>query len=226
MRPQFPPIMFKPEPIIPIFEVISILVLIAVSFYIYIKTKELYELSGHKGIDYFRKAFFFFGISGILQLIQICIRHLVELGIIDFYFKHFFMINMVFSLIAIVYLVFSIFSNYLKREYLIYLIAPIMIIIPILFREREAIFVIHTILFLTILIGTYIGYTKKKHKKFISKIYIIYLLIFTFWMLNMLRFQIEFMFKYSQEIISIINSIIFAYIYFVFRKRFLEKEDS
>ena len=44
-------------------ELIYSFVIILCSLLIYFETKELYELSSHKGIKYFRRSFLFFGIA-------------------------------------------------------------------------------------------------------------------------------------------------------------------
>ena len=60
---------FGPIGVDPVIESVFSLVVIAACFMIYFKTKEIYELSQHKGLKYFRYVFLFFGITYLSRII-------------------------------------------------------------------------------------------------------------------------------------------------------------
>ncbi len=46
------------------------LILVSSAFYIFYKTKEIYELSNHRGIKYFRLTFMFFALSFLMKVVM------------------------------------------------------------------------------------------------------------------------------------------------------------
>ena len=59
-------------------EIIYSFVIIFCSLLVYFGTKEIYELSSHKGIKYFREAFLFFAIAYFFRfLIKVILFHLI-----------------------------------------------------------------------------------------------------------------------------------------------------
>ena len=167
--------------------IFSLVVLVSCAL-IYFRTKELYDLTAHKGIKYFRNTFLFFGIAFAIRFIfhlilsaginPILFRPLTW-GILEFAF-----FAMAYaSTMALIYLIYSIFwkkiDKYFKdRVYLLHIIALAIAFLsitsePILFLAFQA------ALYILLIIISIINYRKTK-----SKIYLVYLLIFALWIIN------------------------------------------
>ena len=171
------------------FELLSIeifftLIIIFSSLVIFYKTKDLYKLSNHRGIHFFRLGFFFIGIS-----------HIISLGILlfrTFLIKYFsfssiiylFRINDLFFLIGIIFLFSSMYSKKIKSHY-IYLVAFGIFLLTLIINSRLLFFFFTSIS--VILLGCISIYKlKTTKKKSFSSIYLIYMLIFISWLLALL----------------------------------------
>lgn len=207
------------NPVIPEFELISNIIVIFVSLFIFFKTKEIYELTNHKGVDFFRKAFLFFGLNSFLNIFQILLRA----NYITFIpqTKLLFLISAFLSFVGILYLFASIFLRKSNMEFLMYIIPLLVIGVMFLTHQRWVFLVLQISALLAMMWASFVIYKKQKHKKFFSKTYMIYLSIFLFWILNIVRFELEVFFDIGREIISIFSALIFLYILYVFLRRFL-----
>jgi len=168
-------------------------VIIICSLMIYFATKKLYELSGHKGIKYFRQAFLFFAIVYLFRSsIQVIVSYLGRGGILDISQKTFGVLSLFLfiyaSSIAVFYLLYSVMYKKWDSESKIipafHIIAVIVAIISTSYKTASIILGLQIILFLFLAITTFISYkdSKKKSKK--HSMYIIYFLIFIFFLLN------------------------------------------
>lgn len=207
---------------IPIGEILGVIIISFVSFYIYFKTKEIYELTYHRGINYFRKSFLFFGITSVISLFFALIN-ILNFEIIFPYITNYFLIMAFTSLVAILYLFFSLFSKELKYESLVYVIAISVIALSFLHHNKIVFLVTQSLLFIAVGVVGFIKYKHKKRKKRFSNIYIISMLLFVFWLLNSISFQLAIYLDIRRGGIAILNSIIFIYIFYIFRQRFLQK---
>lgn len=213
---------FELNPLIISLELISLLIIILVCFLIFIKTREIYNLSGHRGIGFFRTGFFFFGIGAIINLMHIIFIFFKIHRELGFNMKIIFIFASIFTLIGLLYLLFSLFSKKIKNDYFSYIFIPIIFLIFLFIKDRYLISLIHIILTIIIIgIIFYLRY-KNNNKKFISKIFLIYILLFIFWFLNSIRFWIFDSIIFSREVLSLINCFIFIYIYYLFKKKFLK----
>lgn len=209
-------------------EMIYSLIIIICSLMIYFGTKELYELSSHKGIKYFRQAFLFFALAYFF-------RSTIKLFLNYFGLKHAFdimpkffvgplalFVFMYFISMAIFYLVYSVLRKKLDpdspRIFLFHFLALIMAIISIVFRSPFTHIVVNTLLLLFVAYAVYISYRDQKSKKGIN-LYIIYLLLMFFSILNILDLLIPTPLYFIQVIIYSASSFIFLLILYKVLKK-------
>ena len=181
-RHFFDPILFGTEFVFTAIAVIFCLL-------IYFKTREVYNLTKHKGIKYFRDAFLFFGLSYILRFLF----SLVFLSRIAFDFvlpRAMFMPLFIlplgyFSTIGIFYLVFSsIWKRFNNRRLIILgnIIAILLSLISFITRSHFILLSFQSVLLVfAITLSIFVHRGEKKA----SGIKILYLLISTLWLINL-----------------------------------------
>lgn len=167
-------------------------VIIICSLMIYFGTKELYKLSYHRGIKYFRQAFLFFALAYFFRsFIKIILFYfkIDELRtILPIFGSITLFIFMYFSSMAIFYLLYSVVWKKWKSNstiYLFHVAAATIGIIVLIFRNHIVYFLINLLFFIFILFTVYLSY-KQSRKKKTHNFYIIYLLLFIFWIFNIL----------------------------------------
>ncbi|NQV08968.1 hypothetical protein HQ529_03905 [Candidatus Woesearchaeota archaeon] len=176
---------FRPEMIFT--ELVFSVIIILLCAFIYFKTKEVYELTKHKGIGYFRNAFLFFGLAYLFRFF-VALANLADISL--YFHRHYIMIiSLVFtsflSTIAILSLVFASIWKKIKTKnphYALILIAVVTSVLTLVFGSVYLLTLINLGLFLFAIIVTYLNH--KKSKKF-SQLYIIYILLFVFWIFNL-----------------------------------------
>jgi hypothetical protein len=166
------------------------LIVVFLCFAIYYKTREIYELTKYEGIKYFRITFIFFGLAFLFRFISIFVM-LMELTFdIDFsiYLLRIFplVFNGYFSTMAILSLTYSIIWKELEIKHMLIISNFIAILISgIAFFSREPVLLIlaqAVLLIFTIILDIYF-YSKSKK---ISQLFILYVLFFLFWIVNLL----------------------------------------
>jgi hypothetical protein len=205
MRP-FVPILAGSET-----ELIYSFVIILCCLMIYFGTRNIYKLSSYKGIGYFRKAFLFFAVALFFRYFIKFILFYFNMGrIIDFRFGIVPMfLFMYFSLISLFYLIYSIVWKKWKETRLVHfhLLALIISLISILFRTNQLYILLNVLLFIFLAIIVLNLYRKSKKKN----IYLIYLLLLVFWILNIIDIMIPNFLK-LQVIIYLASLTIFMII--------------
>ena len=129
-------------------EIIYSFIIIICSLMIYFGTRELYELTSHKGIKYFRQAFLFFALAYFFRsFIKFTLTYFNVGQIFNIYPRTFYFglgqitlfIFMYFSAMAIFYLLYSVmwkkWNGNSKKIYLFHLLAFVIAISSILFRN-------------------------------------------------------------------------------------------
>jgi len=181
-------------------EIIYSFIIIVCSLMIYFGTKELYELSSHKGIKYFRKSFllfalayffrtfikffvFYFNSQGILSISPRLLNPIISQITLIFF--------MYFNSMAIFYLLYSVNWkkwNHENRIYLFHLISIILSLFSILSSNPYSYLIVNFLLLIFVIIAVYTSYkeSKKKIKKN-HNLYIIYVLLLFFWILNIVE---------------------------------------
>lgn len=178
----------KLELILP--ELFLTLIILLMCIFIYLKTRDLYTLTKHKGIKFFRNTFLYFGIAYLTRLLfsfrfllqgfkgVMPLIHLI-LGIIFIYS----------SSMAILSLAASLFYKEIKNKtgakwlsLNLHQITIILIGLLIIFQSSLIIFVAQILVSLISIIFILI-----KHKKIkITKLRLTYLILFLFWAINLL----------------------------------------
>lgn len=167
-------------------EVWYAIIIVIICILIIQKTKELYLLTNHKGIKYFRNTFIFFAIAYTLQIIFPFTRMI--LGVDLFISRPLvgFLLLYV-GTMAVLSLTYSVLYKHWKHLKPIYLhlIAIGIAAATINTRGRMLAIAIQAILLIYAVLTSYIDNIRKQ-----NKIYLIYLLLFAIWIVNTLAFTL------------------------------------
>lgn len=206
-------------------EILYSFVIIVCSLMIFYGTKELYELSSHKGIKYFRQAFLFFALAYFFRsfikfgLIYFNVGAILDISprTFGFVFGHITLLFfMYFSSMAIFYLLYSVmwkkWEGDSKRVYLFHTLAIVIAIISILIRNPFVYFEINIFLLFVVLFVVYTSYQNKQNKKRGYNLYLIYVLLLLFWILNIIDILIPKFFQGFQLLIYLASSGVFLFI--------------
>ena len=200
-------------------ELIYSFIIILCSLMVYFGTKELYELSSHKGIKYFRQAFLFFAIAYFVRsFIKFVINYFEIRAIIDLpphiagatFGKLTLFLFMYFSAMAILYLLYSVIKTEKLNILGFHAIAIIIATISIIFQNNLVYLLLNIIIFLFLTIILLLG--KKQSRKKRSNLYIVYILLFIFWILNLIDILIPNFFQTFQLLIYLSSITIFVLI--------------
>lgn len=167
------------------YELIFSLIVIVTCGLIYLKTKELYDLSSYKGIKYFGNAFLFFGIAFLARLI---LRFFPIFGISNppgfIFFNLGYLIFLYSGLMAGFFLIYSSLWKHLKNpEQIGFIFHPIAITIAavfIIFLFGPATLTLLAVIFLLAAVLSYSSSSEKSSKKKdgIARIHVLYILLF------------------------------------------------
>lgn len=205
-------------------ELIYSFVIILCGLMIYFGTKELYELSSYKGIQYFRKSFLFFGIAFFFRYFIKIIFTIINPQ--EMLFMRLFpplttILFIYFSSIAIFYLLYSLLWKkwkFLKVSYL-HLLSATISVISILIGNSLFYILINILFLLIALISLSIVYLRSNKISLKNKLYLAYILLFVFWILNIFDILIPSFFEKLQLVIYLSSiGIFFAIVYRVLKK--------
>lgn len=206
-------------------EIIYSFVIIVCSLMIYFGTKEIYKLSSHRGIKYFRQSFLFFALAyffrSFIKIILLYFNVKEIRSILPIFGNTTIFLFVYFSSMAIFYLLYSVIWKKLKwgkTIYLFHLTAFIIATTILLFRNPAIYLLTNIILLIFILVTVYISYNQSKKKK-AHNLYAMYLLLFIFWILNILDVLIPNMFGISQLFIYLTSLGIFLLILYKVLKK-------
>jgi len=199
-------------------ELLYSFVIIICSLMIYFGTKELYELSSYKGIKYFRQAFLFFAIAYFFRsFIKFILLYFNIKGLHEFspmIFGNFTLfIFMYFSSLAIFYLLYSVmwkkWNGNPNKIYLFHLLALIISLSIVISRSSLIYLGVNVLLFIIVLGAVCISRKNTKKKRKGHNLYIIYLLLSFFWILNVIDILIPEFFQTFQLFIYLTSVFIF-----------------
>ncbi|MFH1506456.1 MAG: hypothetical protein ABIE94_05735 [archaeon] len=170
-------------------DAIYTLIIILASGIIYTKTREIYALTGHKGIKYFRNVFLFFAISYLAHFFLLSPRIWRTVEFANLIFPTILFITVYASTAAVLYLLYSAMwkkthKGFFAKSWLLHVIALVVAILTILFSVPLLFVILQAIIFIYAAIMSYLNHRKAKTKKGFSKVYYIYILLFVFWILN------------------------------------------
>jgi len=201
-------------------------VIIVCSLIIYFGTKEFYNLTGYKGINYFRRAFLFFAIAFLFGtfikflLVYFGINGVLNLSprIIGFLALFVFIYA---GTMASFYLVQSLWWKKLEwlsnHHYLLNLVAILLAIISVYYRNIWFLILINLVLFVFVVSAAFKGNKEQKIKgKSMSWIYV---LLFIFWILNIYEILIPNSLRWTQLLVYLSSLGIFLTILYKVLKR-------
>jgi uncharacterized membrane protein len=210
------------------FELIYSFVIIVCSLMIYYSTKEMYELSSHKGIKYFRQSFLLFAIAYFFKsFIKVLLVYFGTSRILDINPKYVgsitLFIFMFFGSLAVFYLVYSLICKKWDRKSNIvlgvfYVLSVLISFIIINTREAEVFIGTSLFLLLIAIFGILITHKQHRNKKKKGKIHLVYTLLFIFWILNIIELLVNFTYVY-QILISLASLGIFLTILYKVLKK-------
>jgi len=211
-------------------EIIYSFVIILCSLLIFFGTQKLYELTSHKGIRYLRESFLFFAIAFFFGSFIKIFFTLANSSPLHGYSQIIFQslslfIFIYFSSIAIFYLVYSMMwkmqkpreKNNSRKIWLFHMIALIISVISILLNSAKIYILINSLILIFILISIY--YLHKDSKKRKSNLYTTYILLFIFWILNVIDILIPRFLETFQILIYMASIAIFMTILYKVLKK-------
>jgi len=201
-------------------EIVYSFVIIACSLMIYFGTRELYKLTSHKGIKYFRLSFLFFALAyffrSFIKLILFYFNAREIRTLLPTFGNATLFIFMYFSSMAIFYLLYSVMWKKWKSKstiYLLHLLAFIVAITTLLSKNPTVYFLINILLFTFISFTVYTSYKQSKKKNH-NNLYLIYLMLFIFWIFNIIDILIPNVLQTAQLFIYLISLGIFLSIFY------------
>ncbi len=166
------------------------LIIVFLCFSIYYRTREIYDLTKYEGIMYFRITFLFFGLAFLFRFLSVLVMLLdlkFDIEISNYFFRILPLVfNGYFSTMAILSLIYSLVWKELQIKHMLIISNAVAIIISVIaFFSRSPFILIEaqaTLLVMT-LVMAFILYRKPRK---ISQLFIIYVLLFLFWLANLL----------------------------------------
>ena len=189
------------------------LVVVFLCFLIYFKTREMYSLTKHKGIYYFRNTFLFFGLAYIFRFVFDAIR--ISSKWLDLYIPRdvmgpvFMLFTAYLSTMAVLYLIYStVWKRFSSKEFFVasnlmaIAIAVAAAYSPPIFMITQVVLLIVAIILCCVL------------RKNFPRIFILYSLLFLFWIISLILVipgrALSFELRLALDVISI---AVFVFIY-------------
>ena len=169
-------------------EILYTFVIVMICTLIYLRTKEIYSLTKHEGIKYFRNGFLFFGLAYISRIILYLVSltfWAFEFFIPGYLYHPIAMIAVSYlSTMALFYITYSIVWKKIRYKHFVLfanLLAFLISVLAFISRSPLIIGLVQLILLVSIIIFSIFMHNKSKsHSK------LLYLLIAIFWLLNLL----------------------------------------
>jgi hypothetical protein len=234
IMPPMPPEFFHFGPPLEevIIEFVYFLLVLTLSGYIYLKTKEIYDLTKHKGIYHFRNIFLYFGLAYLFRLSLIVILFSGEL------FNYFpprimhplsFIFTGYFSTMAIFSVLVSITEKHLKinnkiLNLIMHTTALALSIFVGITRSNFLLMLIQASVFFFAIIIILLKSKKEKYSKLLTQNKITFVLLFAFWVINSLAFTRRFLPIEVKIALYFVSACVFFSIFLRVRKRLINAE--
>jgi hypothetical protein len=187
-------------------------VIVFVSLLVYFGTKELYELSGHKGIKYFRLSFLFFAMAYVFRFLAQFL--FLFLGFPRTFQSSWGILSVLASMLffyastsAILYLWTSVHWKWFKEKknglFLLHFIAIVITLLGTITRSVPLLSLIQLVIIISLVFS---AYEQDKSKKSSQQVYLLYAFLAIFWALNVLDILIP-RFFYPGQLIIYLASI-------------------
>jgi hypothetical protein len=205
-----------------ILEAFYALIICSLCMLIVLKTDRFYKLSLHKGIRYFRNAFFFYGIAFALRYVfgifsDFALHYAFVVGML---FQYFFVMAGFFLFYSLIYKkIESSSENYTSsllnpKIFVFHIIAFLISVLGYLWQTYLFMFFSQIIIFFCALIISFINYKNRKQHKFPKFYFIAVFLGLVAWILNLL---VALFFQWNPTIlieIGILNVIFFLLFFY------------
>jgi len=196
-------------------------VIIVCSLMIYYSTREMYKLSSYKGIKYFRQSFLFFAVAYFFRyfisffLVFFNIQNVIDISP-TFIFLGSLFIFLYSSSMAVFYLLYSVmwkkWNHSMQKIYLFNIFAILIAFIGTLFGGMGVTIILNLILLLFVSFILFIAYKDSKNKQKGKSLFIIYLMLFIFWILNVIDVLIPKFLQIYQLVIYLASILLFMII--------------
>lgn len=202
-------------------ELIFTIAVILLCLLIYFRTKEIFKLTKHKGVYYFRNTFLYFALAYVFRFFLILFQLYmisVDIRIPRHTLMPFFLvITSYLSTMAIVMLTLSvIWKKAAKYEYSLHFLALCISLFAFFTRSTFILILLQAVLLVFTVITSY--FSHKKSKKF-SKLMAIYFLLFIFWILSLSSLSARRFVPFGTNFIAqTISLVIFLIIYLKVKK--------
>ena len=223
------PAMLSPHPPMDFawIEIVYFLVIFALCLIIYFRTKEIYSLTKHKGIKYFRNTFLFFAFAFSFRLFTSLFfifrgfssRH-EPFHLMSFAFTFI----AYFSSLAILSLTLSLIWKQLSNikinlDLFMHLFVLLLTLIMFLTASFNILIFIQLVVFVFSVVLSFIVFAKTKRKSFFSKMHLVYLFLFILWFVNLLGPMGNLFDFYNRGFVYTVTALIFVYIVYKVIKR-------
>ena len=202
-------------------ELIYFIVIFTFCVIIYLKTKDIYHLSKHKGIKYFRDIFLFFALAFFFRLLVLFnpfAREVFDMQLPFIFFPLVLTLVTYFSTLAICSITLtSIFKRYQDAEHIDLIIHGISLIASLtIFLTRSPFYLIlfQTLLFLSSIVFLF---TSKKKAHIQNRI--TYTLLFVFWIMNSINFVKRLVPREFKIPLYILSAFVFLSVFLRVHKR-------
>ena len=196
------------------------LIVVFLCITIYYKTREIFDLTKHEGIQYFRITFLFFGLAYIFRFISVLLKLMVitfDIYFPMYIFKIFPLVFIgYFSTMAILSLTYSILWKklHIKHTFLLFNVIAVLISGIAFFSRSSSILTLAQailLIFTSIIIAYYFFSNSRK----ISRLYILYILFFLFWIVNLFALSPRKFIPFEiQTVFQIISIVVIGIIYY------------
>ncbi len=171
-------------------ELVFSVVVIALCLMIFFRTKELYRLTKHRGISYFRMTFLFFALAFFFRFLF----HLFAISgmVFEFHFPRGIMgplpllVTTYFSTIAIFYLLLSLLWKKVNPEHFLAIAHVAAFSVSMLVFVFRTVQVLAAVQLLLVACALLLAFIRSKHSKGFSKLFVIYVLLFIGWIANVI----------------------------------------
>ena len=188
---------------------------------IFFRTKELYNLTRHKGISYFRTTFLFFALAFLFRFAF----HMFGISGILFDFDFSFprpifgplplLVTAFFSTIAVLYLLLSLVWKRVNPEHFLavaYVVAFLLAVMVYLFRSSQVLAMVQAVMIIFTLV---LAYIRSKHSRSFSKLFVIYVLLFVGWLANIFVMGSRWRIPFEVKAVSyVVSAAVFGFIFY------------
>ncbi|MCD6493516.1 MAG: hypothetical protein J7K36_06945 [Archaeoglobaceae archaeon] len=186
---------FKPHLGIVITEAIYSSIIFALCFLLYYRIRKAYKLTDYKGLYLFSNTFLYLGLAYFLRFIvsSFAVSNAVfDLNLQFNVIKGLMLFSLTFmaysSSAAIMYLISSLLWRWVDKvgnELFVHSIAILIAISPFIGKSLLLLLISQFLLLLALILSITLNYKYQSSKKIFSQAYIVYVLLFIFWILNL-----------------------------------------